>query len=267
MIMEDVTQSITDQLWQAMNLPESCLLNSRIYKKMLLESSELRSSDKKAVTEDIDILTWRYTLKPETINIQKLQTDELDYPEIAVIHISLKSTKRTKRIVEIIQRTIPYPLVLVLTYENKLWFSLANKRQSLADSQKLTVESFFDSNWIDSDSVQPSDEQFINSLDIKQLEWNNYYTLYQGLVERLLALQAAQLTGQFSLDSSVSDTSTNSKSSQNREELLQSIYQLQEEASSLKASLNKESQFNRRLELNMSIKHCEQQIKQLTNEL
>jgi len=265
--MDDTSQSITDQLWQAMKLPESCLLNSRIYKKMLLESSDLSSSDKKVVAEDIDTLTWRYTLKPETINIQKLQTEELDYPEIAVIHITLKSTKRVKRVVEIIQRNIPYPLVLIITHENKLWFSLANKRQSLSDSQKLTVESFFDSNWIDGDRLQTIEQEFLVSLDNKLLDWTNFYIFYQSIVERLQALQAAQLTGQYKLIKSDRDTSDNSKSALNRQTLLKNIRQLEEEAKNLKASLNKELQFNRRLELNMDIKHCEQQIKQLTHEL
>ncbi len=118
------------QVWQAMKLPESCLLNSRIYKKMLLESADLGSNDKKVVTEDIDTLIWRYTLKPETINIPRLQTEELDYPEIAVIHVTLRNLNRTKRLVEIIQCAIPYPLVLIISHGSSLWLSLANKRQS-----------------------------------------------------------------------------------------------------------------------------------------
>jgi len=267
-MMDHVQQSITEQLWQALNLPESCLLNSRIYKKMLLESADLSSNDKKVINEDIDTLVWRYTLKPETINIPKLQTEDLDYPEITVIHVSLKSSKRIKRLNEIIQRSIPYPLVLIITYENKLWFSLANKRQSLADSQKLMVENFFDSNWIDGDDLQPIEQEFIDSIDSKQLAWTNFHAFYQGLVERLLALQVAQLTGQFRLESTGNNNSSENKASvPDRQTVLMNIRQLEEEANNLKASLKNETQFNRRLELNMSIKHCEQQIKQLTNEL
>jgi len=266
-MMDKIQHTIIEQLWQAMNLPESCLLNTRIYKKMLLESSEISKNDKKIVTEDIDILIWRYTLKPETINIPKLQTEDLDYPEIAVIHIALKSPKRVKRLGEITQRSIPYPLVLIISHDNKLWFSLANKRQSLADSQKLIVENFFDSNWIDGDNLQPIEKEFIDSIDSKQLDWTNFYTFYQGLVERLLALQAAQLTGQFKLEYIASNSSENKKSVPDRQILLQNIRQLEEEKNNLNVSLNKETQFNRRLELNMNIKHCKEQIKKITNDL
>lgn len=261
-------QHITEQVWQAMNLPESCLLNSRIYKKMLLESADLSSNDKKVVTEDIDTLVWRYTLKPETINIPKLQTDELDYPEIAVIHVTLKSTKRAKRLVEIVQRAIPYPLVLIISHNNTLWLSVANKRQSLADSQKLMVEDFFDSNWIDGAEIQTVEQEFIASLDSKQLDWTNFYTFYQGYVAGMLALQAARHTGQFRLENLHEvDATTSVGPTRDRQTLLQDIRQLEEEESSLKASLKKETQFNRRLALNMSIKRCQQQIQKLTNDL
>ena len=261
-------QHITEQLWQSMNLPESCLLNSRIYKKMLLESADLSTNDKRVITEDIDTLVWRHTLKPETINIQKIQTDEYDYPEIAVIHVTLKIPKRVKRLVEIIQRAIPYPLMLITSHGNRLWLSLANKRQSLADSQKLMVEAFFNSNWIDGNSSDPIEQEFIASLDSKQLDWTNFYTFYQGYVARMLALQAARLTGHFRLENlPEADANTSTGPVRDRQTLLQNIRKLEEEESGLKASLKAETQFNRRLALNMSIKRCQQQIKKLTNDL
>ncbi|MBW9258593.1 MAG: DUF4391 domain-containing protein [Candidatus Thiodiazotropha sp. (ex. Lucinisca nassula)] len=266
-------QHITEQVWQSLNLPESCLLNSRIYKKMLLESADLSSNDKKVINEGIDTLVWRYTLKPETINIPKLQTDEFDYPEIAVIHVTLKSDngkcfKHVKRLVEIIQRAIPYPLVLVISHDNMLWLSLANKRQNLADSQKLMVEAFFDSNWIDGSVPDPIEHDFIGSLGSKQLDWSNFYTFYQGYVDRMLALQAARHTGQFRLENQHEVNANESVNpTRDRQTLLQDIRQLEEEESSLKTSLQKETQFNRRLALNMSIKRCQQQIQKLTNDL
>ena len=268
--MTDQSQKqVTEQIWQAMKLPESCLLNSRIYKKMLLESADLSSNDKKVVNEDINTLFWRYTLKPETINIPRLQTKELDYPEIAVIHVALRNPKRTKRLIEIIQRAIPYPLVLIISHGNSLWLSLANKRQSQADRQKLMVEDFFDSNWINSVASDSIGQEFIASLDSKQLDWSNFYTFYQGYVARMLALQAARHTGQFRLKSpsTIDATTESGRQAQDRQSVLQNIRQLEEEEASLKASLKGETQFNRKLTLNMNIKRCQQQIQKLTKEL
>lgn len=272
--MADATQlTILDQFWQTMNLPDSCLLNSRIYKKTLLESIDLSSADKKLVNEDIDTLVWRYTLKPETIQIQRFQSEELDYPEIAVIHLTLKAEagknlKRLKRLIELIQRAIPYPVVLVTSLGNQLWVNLANKRQSMADRQKLTVESFFDSGWLNGDHLQPVEQAFIESLPSQQLDWTNFFTFYQGLVDRLIALEAARHTGQFHLEDAPDRESNDHKAPrQARKTLLENIRQLEEEQNSLKAELKKETQFNRRLELNMNIKRCQQAIQKLTSNL
>ncbi len=266
---ENKQYSIVEQFWQAMNLPDSCLLNSRVYKKMLLENAALRAIDKRVVNEDIDTLVWRYTLKPETINISGLQTEELDYPEIAVIHVTLRSQSRVKRLGELLQRIIPYPLILLFSLENRLWLSLANKRQSLAESEKLTVESIFNSGWLEGGALQPIENQFIDSLNSKKLDWTNFYTFYQGLVERLIALQTARHTGHFQLDekASRSDAAQHHKEQPDRQTILHDIKHQEEKQVSLKAKLKKETQFNRRLELNMQIKHCQQQIQQLTIDL
>ncbi|ERS15492.1 hypothetical protein Q668_00255 [Alcanivorax sp. PN-3] len=255
----------TDRLWQSLKLPEQAVLNSRVYKKQLLEAAELSAHDKKIVNEDVDSLIWRHTLKPQTIQIPGLQTDHLDYPEIAVIEVSLKSPKRAKRLVELLQRNIPYPLLLVLTHDHTLWVSLANKRQSLADSDKLTVEDFFDTGWLQANALSPEEEAFFSSLDSRHYDWTNLYTFYQALVSRVIALQAARLTGQFQLDTSADkDRGTTKK---DRPALLRDIKALEEKLTSLTAELKKETQFNRRLELNISIKQCQQEIANLTQYL
>lgn len=270
-------ERLIDHLWQELNLPDTTQLNSRIYKKTLLDSVDLSSADKKVINEDIDTLIWRNTLKPETINIPKLESNELDYPEIAIIQVALKesnpsekqnSDRRIQRLVELIQRAIPYPLLLVITINNRLWLSLANKRQSLADHQKLTVESFFNSHWIDGDRLLPIERDFLNTLKIDQLDWGNYYRFYQGLVNRLVALQAARHTGQFQLESPHPERANeNSGTPSGRQSVLREIEQLEEEYNRLRGTLKKESQFNRRLTLNMQIKQCQQQIQRLTDHL
>lgn len=268
--MVDKNLSLVEQLWQVLDLPESCLLDSRIYKKMLVENAELTSKDKKLINEIIESLLWRYTLKPETINIPPYQTKELDYPEIAVILVTLKSDRKkegqTKRLVEIIQRAIPYPLLLVITIDDKVWLSLANKRQSLADSTKLTTEQFFNSDWMSSKVLQPIEEQFFASLNSKDFDWANMYTFYQSLVDRVLALQAARHTGQYSIKKQ-SNLLAMKNNRANRQTRLADIKKIEEQQHLLKAELNKETQFNKKLNLNIRIKQCQQQIQQLSKDL
>ena len=260
---------LIEQFWQVLNLSESCLLDSRIYKKMLLENADLAAKDKKLINETIESILWRYTLKPETINIPAYQTEELDYPEIAIILVTLKNAKlkdgQIKRLVEVIQRAIPYPLLLVITIDDKVWLSLANKRQNLADSTKLTVDYFFDSEWIDNNALQTIEGQFINSLNSKDFDWTNMYTFYQSLVDRVLALQAARHTGEYLLKKQTAHADGNNKA--NRLNRLLDIKKIEEQQNQFKAELKNETQFNNKLNLNIRIKKCQQQIQRLSKGL
>ena len=104
-----------EAFYQKMAIPKACFLGNRVYKKLFYENAPLNVTDKKAFGDDIVTIQWRYTLKPETINIARFQDDERDYPEIAVLQVNLKENKYYKRIAQIIQRAIPYPLLIVFS--------------------------------------------------------------------------------------------------------------------------------------------------------
>ncbi len=199
-ILKPNTVEILDPLWQALNLPRSCYLGNRITKKRLLSNEGLKASDKKLMTDGLDSLYWEYTLKPETINLSPLQTDTLDYGEIAVLKGGLRHPKRATRLAELLQRLIPYPMVLVLSYQQQFSISLALKRQNLADQQKLTVEALIHTDWLFNATPHKSLPLFYQSLNSQQLDWGNFYLFYLSLTQRVLALQRAMMTGQFQLD-------------------------------------------------------------------
>ena len=81
-------------------IPDSCLINKPIFKKLFYDNADLGTADKKALKEDIGKIRWLYTLKPSTINIQKYVDDEREYLEIAVLHIELSNISRIKRIAD-----------------------------------------------------------------------------------------------------------------------------------------------------------------------
>lgn len=85
------------------------------------------ATDKKACREDIDTITWQYTLKPSTIPIPAYEDDSRQYLEVALLQVSLQTPHRIGRIAEIIQRAIPYPLVVIFSLESKCALSVAHK--------------------------------------------------------------------------------------------------------------------------------------------
>ena len=249
---------MVETFYEKLAIPESCYLGKRIYKKLLYENASLNATDKKAFSNDIQDIRWQYTLKPETINIARFQDDHREYHEIAVIQVNLKEDRRVKRIAEVIQRAIPYPVFLVLVHGNKIALNVAHKRLSLADKEKMTVEKIIDTGWIDLASLTDAQKQFFQSCKLKSMSFNNFYELYSDMINSIIALNCAALSGSFSLepDKMIS-----------REEALEEIGQLQQKLAELQAGIKKETQFNHQVELNVEIKTIEQKIDSLKNNL
>ena len=244
--------------YSKLNLPQAAYLGARIYKKQLLENADLTITDRKWVNDDIESLEWRYTLKPATINVAKYEDADREYLEIALIHIKIKSDTHVKRLGEVIQRSIPYPLILVFECDNRININLADKRVNRADASKLKVEQFFDSDWLFSGSE--IELAFLEQLNANSYSHQDLFTYYQELMRRVVALQTAKFTGKFSL-------TANAEADKLRQENLHALKQLELQLVSLKAQVKNETQFNRKLERNVQIKQIKQQIQQITTKL
>ena len=238
--------------YSKLELPDSCYLGKRIYKKLFYENTTLNVTDKKAFVNDIEDIEWRYTLKPETINIQKYEDAEHEYLEVAIIQVNLKKGFRYKRISQIIQRSIPYPLIIVFRHDTSLALCLALKRINRADQDKIMVEDFHYTDWIDLKTPLAHQVLFLNSISIKNLSFDNFYQWYSDFLERVVALNCAKISGNYVLESESPDA--------NRVEELKQIYSLEQEQKKLRSDLKKETQFNKSVDLNMQIKKLTIQI-------
>jgi len=224
-----------------LNMPDSCFIGNTIYKKLFYENADLSTSDKSLFTDTISKITWLYCLKPETINIPAYKDEVRDYPEIEVIEVLVHKDYKLKRIAEIIMRTIPYPMLLIFKWEDKKQLYVAHQRVSQSDSSRNTIEEFISTDWLDGDSA------LFAKLDIKQMRFANFYALYSDIVDTISIYNL----------STIIPTDDNITGAEARE-LSAQIEDIEHEITSLRARLKKESQFNRRMELNIEIKKLEQ---------
>ena len=100
------------------------------------------------------IYSGAYTLKPETINIPAFINEEYDYSEVAILQVQLRETKHYKRLAQIIQRTIPYPLLIIFSHDDHIALSVADKQINRVDHNKIKVADFQETHWIDLNSPQ-----------------------------------------------------------------------------------------------------------------
>ena len=224
-----------------LKIPDSCFIDNTIYKKLFYENADLSTSDKSLFTDTINKVTWLYCLKPETINIPAYKDELRDYPEIEVIEVLVHKDYKLKRVAEIVMRTIPYPMLLIFMLEDKRQLYVAHQRINQNDSSKNTIEEFIATEWLESDSA------LYAKLDIKQMRFTNFYALYSDIVDTISIYNL----------SAIMPTDDNITGAEARE-LSAKIEDIEQEITSLRAKLKKETQFNRKMELNIEIKRLEQ---------
>ena len=241
-------------LYDRMAIPEACQLGKRVFKKLFHENAPLGVTDKKAFREDIDTITWQYTLKPSTIPIQAYEDDEREYHEVALLQVDLKTQKRTGRIAEVMHRAIPYPLVIAFAIETACALSVAHKRFSQAEKGAIVAEDFCLTDWIDLSAPTPVQNAFLTSLTVSVLPHTHFFAFYSALVDRLVALDCARLTGEYRLESVAEKRAE-------RRERLAVCHELEVDIAEQKAAIKAETQFNRQVELNTKIKQLEQHLR------
>ena len=255
-----------DDFLEHLDIPSSCRLDKPVFKKLFLDNGVLDATDKKCLKDDISRVRWLYTLKPSTINIAAYGDDIREYPEVAVLHVELSNPSRAARIAHFINRSIPYPLVLLFTAEidghTSMSISLADKRINQADKEKWVLEDSVNSGWLNFADQSASENEFLNSLKVTALPFTDFWRFYQALMERVIAINCAIHSGDFKLD--VHGTSNQGDG---RLEKLRELEKLDVQKTELANKLKKEKQMGRQVDLNTKVKNIDDRIAEIKGSL
>jgi hypothetical protein len=182
----------------------------------------------------ISKIVWQYKLSPETVNLAAKK----GVPEIEIFDLHLKTSEPDEAILLCIDKAIPFPLFFRLIYEAQIKTVAAFKRPSDADASKWVVEGYFSSDWI------PASAERIPmpvALDLGKL--------YEQLLRQLMPLPPR--SGE-SLKAQV--------------ERLDHVRSMQQEIIKMESRLNKEKQFNKKVELNAQLRQLKTGLQKLTTE-
>jgi hypothetical protein len=237
-----------ESFYEQLGLPEACLLDRRIFKKMVLEHGRPTTADKRSVSQEVGSLTWKYSLKPGNVRVHPYTDEEREYLEVAIVEVRLNGRTRASRIAEVIHRAIPYPVMLVAEAGDAFSISVAHKRFSLAEKGHVVAEGLLRSPWIEN---PPSDVdvQFCEALALERLPRTDFYALYRGMVGAVLARSCAVFSGVFRSDPP--------KSEEDQRRSLEECHHIEREIAGLRAAIPKETQFAAKVELNTRIKELE----------
>ncbi|QXF12353.1 DUF4391 domain-containing protein [Sphingopyxis terrae] len=244
----------------ALGLPSGARVDSRVPKKLLIEQGAPTAADKRAIQDGIDELQWFAACKPATIGVPAFSDDTREYLEIAVIGCAFRPGAKTSRLIELIHRAIPYPVLLVTADESGLTISAAHKRQAQNEAGRTVIEQVIAASTLRADAVDSVQTAFLGSLALTQQPRTDLFALYAGWIARIEAINAARLTGAFA-------ASDNQEVIERRREALDAHARLTKEIEGLRAKARREKQLNRRVDLNLEIQRRESDLAAYTNQL
>ena len=246
----------------ALCLPADARVDQRVPKKLLLENGAPTAADKRQINDGIEELHWLAALKPATIGVPVFRDDTREYLEIAVLSLTLRAGAKASRLTELIHRAIPYPVFLIQSQPGGLTLSLSHLRwsqgqaaQTVLDGPLVVARLSEEANMArcENGTSEPTPSPFLSSLSLTSQPRQHLHALYQGWMERFEAHAAAHLTGIFT-------PAPDAAAAERRRTALAEHERLTREMTSLRARAGKETQLNRRVELNLQLKQLETKI-------
>lgn len=205
-------------------------------KNKIYEHSGANARLKDLFVEQVGQIVWRYKLAPETINLAA----KPGVPEIQVFAIQLKTAELHHDVLRCIDGAVQFPIIFELTQgqgaEARTQVIAAHKRPIEVDSANWVCSEYFESGWMPATSERVP---LPIALDLGGL--------YEQLLHRLVPIAPRT---QEPLRDLVART--------------EAIMTKAKEVAKAEARLAKEKQFNRKVEINASLRQLKTELEQLS---
>ena len=152
-----------------LGLPTSTELNRRIPKQKFYEKSDLSPTLKKAFSAQIRSIHWRNKIAPEVLNLAAGK----EVQELQVFELRLNDGQIDEAVLRLIDRVIPYHILFVLVWEERMRLALAYKETPDAKSTGVRVERYYYTDWMPERDV------------VLRLEGLSMDAVYENLVRRI----------------------------------------------------------------------------------
>lgn len=205
-------------------------------KNKIYEHSGANTRLKDLFVEQVEQIVWRYKLAPETINLAA----KPDVQEIQIFSVQLKTPELHHDVLRCIDAAVQFPIIFELNQGQgvaaRTQVVAAYKRPSDADSASWVCSEYFESGWLSATTDRVS---LPLALDLGGL--------YEQMLQRLVPIAART-------HESLRDLVVRTEQ----------VIAKRREISKTEARLNKEKQFNRKVEINAELRALQKLVKALT---
>jgi hypothetical protein len=200
-------------------------------KNKIYKNASLTVAQKDLFVQQVESIVWKYKLAPETINLPSTRSVQ----EIQIFHIALKQGELKKDVLRCIDKAIPLPIMFELYYGGKCKAIACYKRPNEADSSKWVISDYVETGWLTENTPRSA---MPVALDLGKL--------YEALLSPLIPYPTM-----------------NNESMAQRMERIETIRAKQRELEKAESRLNREKQFNRKVEINAEIRAMQRDIERL----
>jgi hypothetical protein len=211
--------------------PKQAEFNRIVPKNKIYAHAKPSKRVRELFVSQVGEILWKYKLSPETINLPARH----GITEIQVFEIALKTPELDEAVLQTMDRAIPFPLLFQFTHGDHIRFAASYKRPSDADSSKWVIEASFQTEPQPMNAERPP---LPVALDLAKL--------YEQIVRRHIPLPPR--VGE-SLAEQVAR--------------FQAIESKNRERQQLEARLEREKQFNRKVELNAALRSVSHELENL----
>lgn len=212
--------------------PKQAAFGRTIPKTKIYEHAAPTKAVRDLFVRQVEQIVWQYKLSPETINLPPRPGVQ----EIQVFSVTLKLPELDFDVLRCIDHAIPSPVLFQLEYVGRTQSVAAYKRPSEADSTKWVVSDYFATPWLPADTPR---QPLPVALDMANL--------YEQLLHALMPLPA--------------------RSGESLNEVVVRLGQIssrQREIDKMTMRLQKEKQFNRKVEINAQLRVLRTELENLS---
>lgn len=214
------------------NYPKQAAFGRILPKNKIYEHSGANTRLKDLFVEQVEQIVWQYKLAPETVNLPARP----EVPELQIFSIQLKSAELNLDVLRCIDSAVQFPIIFELSFDGRTQVIATYKRPDESDASRWVLSDYFATAWLLTDCERAA---MPFALDLGGL--------YEQVLHRLISTPARP---QESLAELVA-----------RVELVAAKQREVEKATS---KLAKEKQFNRKVEINATLRQLKTELEQLS---
>lgn len=211
--------------------PGQAAVGRTLPKSKVYEHSRANARVKDLFVKQVEQIVWAYKLAPETLNLSARP----GVLEVQVFSLQLKTPELHRDVLRCIDEAIPLPILFELVFKGRTQVVAAYKRPTEADASRWVLSDYFATDWLPADCQRTAMPVALHMGG-----------LYEQLLHRLIPLPIRP-------QESLADLVVRVEQAQAK----------QRELHRITARLAKEKQFNRKVEINASLRKLQTELKVL----